>query len=113
METSLDEAVIMISKLTNRVSNIIIFSVVIVVLFILGPFSITRHTAKFIKLIIAIMLGITLYTNYVGIDNIKDKFEDELRNNESWSTINTHMTYSYIHSILLGIFIVFLLYTCI
>ena len=113
MEDTIDEAVIMLSKLTHRVSNITIFSVVIIVIFILGPFSITKRTEKFIKLVIAIMLSIMLYTNYIGISNIQDKFEDEMESGDQWKTINTHITYNYVYSSLLGIFIIYLLYMCI
>ncbi len=113
MEDTIDEAVIMLSKLTHRVSNITIFSVVIIVIFILGPFSITKRTEKFIKLVIAIMLSIMLYTNYIGISNIQDKFEDEMESGDQWKTINTHITYNYVYSSLLGVFIIYLLYMCI
>ena len=113
MENSIDEAVIMLSKLTQRVSNITIFSILIVVIFILGPFNIAKRSKSFIKLVIAIMLGIMVLTNYTGISNIQDKFQDEIDNSEEWSTINKHITYSYAYSTLLGIFIIYLLYTCI
>ncbi len=113
MEDTIDEAVIMLSKLTHRVSNITIFAVVIIVIFILGPFSITRRTEKFIKLVIAIMLSIMLYTNYVGISNIEDKFDDKIQSGDQWKTISTHINYNYAYSCLLGIFIIYLLYACI
>ncbi len=113
MSDNIDEAVVMLSKLTHRVSNITIFSIIIIVIFILGPFTITTQTKRFIKLVISVMLGIMLYTNYIGITNIEDKFQDEISNVDQWKVIKSHITYNYIYSSLLGIFIIYLLYTCI
>merc|ERR1711991_583190 len=113
MSDNIDEAIVMLSKLTHRVSNITIFSIIIIVIFILGPFTITIQTKKFIKLVISIMLGIMLYTNYIGITNIEDKFQEEISSSDQWKTIESHITYNYIYSSLLGIFIIYLLYTCI
>ena len=113
MSDNIDEAVVMLSKLTHRVSNITIFSIIIIVIFILGPFTITTQTKRFIKLVISVMLGIMLYTNYVGITNIEDKFQHEISSGNQWKTIKSHIMYNYIYSSLLGIFIIYLLYTCI
>ena len=113
MDNGIDEAVIMLSKLTQRVSNITIFSIIIVVIFILGPFNIAKRSKSFIKLVIAIMLGIMVLTNYTGINNVQDRFQYQIDNNEEWSTINKHISYTYMYSSLLGVFIIYLLYTCI
>ena len=113
MEDNIDEAVIMLSKLTQRVSNITIFSILIVVIFILGPFNVLKRSKRFIKIILVVILGITILTNYTGISNIEDRFHNQIDNNEGWVTINKHITYSYIYSTMLGVFIIYLLYTCI
>ena len=112
MEDNIDEAVIMLSKLTQRVSNITIFSILIVVIFILGPFNVLKRNKKFIKIVLVIILSITILTNYTGISNIEDRFRKQIDNNEGWATIDKHITYSYVYSSMLGVFIIYLLYTC-
>lgn len=112
MSDNIDEAIIMLSKLTHRVSNITIFSILIIFVFILGPFSITPLTKKFIKLILVIILVIMLYTNYTGIHNIEQTFNHDIKNNIKWKSISNHITYNYLYSCLLGIFIIYLIYSC-
>ena len=84
MGDNIDEAVIMLSKLTQRVSNITIFSILIVVVFILGPFNVLKRNKKFIKIVLVIILSITILTNYTGISNIEDRFRKQIDNNEGW-----------------------------
>jgi len=113
MNDNFDEAIIMLSKLTHRVSNITIFAIIIIFIFILGPFSITQLTKKFIKIILIIILLIILYTNYTGIHNIESAFRSDIENNERWANISNHITYNYLYSSMLGVFIIYLMYSCI
>ena len=112
MSDNIDEAIVMLSKLTHRVSNITIFSILIIFIFILGPFSVTPLNKKFIKLILVVILVIILYTNYTGIHNIEQIFDNDIRNNIQWKTISNHITYNYLYSCLLGVFIIYLIYSC-
>ena len=112
MSDNIDEAIIMLSKLTHRVSNITIFSILVIFIFILGPFSVTPLTKRFIKLMLVIILVIILYTNYTGIHNIENAFSSEIKNDSQWKTIGNHITYNYMYSCLLGVFIIYLIYSC-
>jgi hypothetical protein len=110
---NIDEAIIMLSKLTHRVGNITLFTVITLIVFILGPFKINQLSKKLIKFVLSIILIIILYTNYIGITGVEKTFNDSITNDDSWSSIATHITYNYMYCGLLGIFISFLLYSCI
>ena len=112
MIEDLDKAVSMLSLLTQRVTNITIFVIVIIIIFIVGPFKITHSTKILIKLVIVIILGIIIYTNYTGITNIEDSFGKKIKTDSDWKTISSHITYSYMYSLALGIFLLFIIYTC-
>lgn len=110
---NIDEAIVMLSKLTHRVGNITLFAIITIIVFILGPFKIKPFSQKLIKCVLSIILIIILYTNYIGITTIEKTFKDSIKNDESWSSITNHITYNYMYCGLLGIFISFLLYSCI
>jgi len=112
MIKDLDKAVSMMSLLTQRVTNITAFVIVIIIVFIMGPFKMSRPTKVLIKLVIVIILGIVIYTNYVGISNIEDTFGEKIKSDKDWKTMSDHINYSYMYSSALGVFLLFIVYTC-
>ena len=110
MSAEIEKAVMVLSNLTHRASGIAIFCVAMILVFILGPFRLTTRSRCMVKLSLAAILAITLYSSYSGIGAVGG---DGTWGSAAWSTVRRHITYAYAHSALLGVFAIYLCYTCV
>ena len=113
MTVEIEKAVMVLSNLTHRASGIAIFCVAMILVFILGPFRLTARSRCMVKLSLAAILAITLYSSYSGIGAVGAAGGDGARDSAAWSTVRRHITYAYAHSALLGVFAIYLCYTCV
>ena len=113
MGAEIERAVMVLSNLTHRVSGIAAFCVVVILVLILGPFRLTARSRRVVKLSLVAILAVALYTSYSGISAVGDAHGESIQGDAMWSTVKRHMTYAYVHSALLGVFAIYLCYTCV
>ena len=93
---------------TKKVCLCSFTSIVIIVLFIISPLSTFVLTSAFMKIIVLIILGYTIYLNNYQT-NILSSSKNASQTQEIQSQLSTNIICSYVFSLFLGILLIFVI----
>jgi hypothetical protein len=98
------------TDVTKQVCLCSFASIVIIVLFIISPLSTFVVTSSFMKIIVLIILGYTIYLNNYQT-NILSLSKNSSQTYEIQSQISTNIICSYVFTLFLGILFIFVIKT--
>ncbi len=93
---------------TKIVCSCSALSIFLIVLFIISPLSSFFLTSLFMKIIIVILLGYTLYLNYNQTNYLRNANKLNVSSNIS-SQLNINIICSYIFTLFIGLLIIFVI----
>ena len=96
------------TDVTKKVCICSFVSIVIIVLFIISPLSSFVITSSFMKLLVLIILGYTIYLNNHQT-NILSLSKNSAKTPEIQSQLSTNIICSYIFTLFLGILFIFVI----
>ncbi len=96
------------TDVTKKVCLCSFVSIVLIVLFIISPLSSFLMTSLFIKILILIILGYTIYLNNYQ-SSILSLSKSSSQTPEIQSQLNTNIICSYIFTLFLGILFIFVI----
>lgn len=98
------------TDVTKKVCLCSFVSIVLIVLFIISPLSSFLMTSSFMKILILIILGYTIYLN-IHQTNILSLSKNSSQTPEIQSQLSTNIICSYIFTLFLGILFIFVIKT--
>jgi hypothetical protein len=98
------------TDVTKQVCLCSFASIVIIVLFIISPLSTFVVTSSFMKIIVLIILGYTIYLNNYQT-NILSLSKNSSQTYEIQSQLSTNIICSYVFTLFLGILFIFVIKT--
>ena len=96
------------TDVTKKVCLCSFISIVLIVLFIISPLSSFLMTSLFVKILILIILGYTIYLNNYQ-SNILSLSKKSSQSFEIQSQLSTNIICSYIFTLFLGILLIFVI----
>ena len=96
------------TDVTKKVCLCSFVSIILIVIFIISPLSSFLLTASFMKILILVILGYTIYLNNYQT-NILSLSKNASQSFEIQSQLSTNIICSYIFTLFLGIFFIFVI----
>lgn len=93
---------------TKKVCSCSAISIFLIVLFIISPLSRFFITSIFMRLIIILLLGYTIYLNSNQTEYLRNASKLKL-SNEVYSQLNINIICSYVFTLFIGLLIIFVL----
>ena len=97
------------TDVTKKVCLCSFVSIVIIVLFIISPLSSFVLTSSFMKIIVLIILGYTIYLNSHQTNILSLSSKNSSQTPEIQSQLSTNIICSYIFTLFLGILLIFVI----
>jgi hypothetical protein len=97
------------TDVTKKVCLCSFVSIVIIVLFIISPLSSFVLTSSFMKIIVLIILGYTIYLNSHQTNILSLSSKNSSQTPEIQSQLSTNIICSYVFTLFLGILLIFVI----
>ena len=97
------------TDVTKKVCLCSFVSIVIIVLFIISPLSSFVLTSSFMKLLVLIILGYTIYLNSHQTNILSLSSKNSSQTPEIQSQLSTNIICSYVFTLFLGILLIFVI----